>query len=80
MKKISFTTAAMLFPTIASAHPDHFSLPASSAVHFLTDPFHVGLVSALVAGLVIAWRVPRRSRAGRADSARMWFRQRDRDA
>ena len=63
MTKIATTLGAVLVPGIAAAHPEHFSGGAFGIVHYLTDPFHVGLVCVASFLVISAARSLRRHRA-----------------
>ncbi len=52
MTRITATIGAVLVPTVAAAHPNHFAGAETTVAHYLTDPFHVALVC--VAGLLAA--------------------------
>jgi hypothetical protein len=56
MSKIAITIGTVLLPGIAAAHPEHGPGTAAGAVHYLTDPFHVGLT---MAGILAALTVGR---------------------
>lgn len=60
MKKTVITVGAMLMPGIAAAHPEHFSGGDFGIVHYLTDPFHVGLTCVGVLFFIAASRLVRR--------------------
>lgn len=59
MRKLATTLAipigAFLVPGVAAAHPDHLSGGDYGLVHFVTDPFHLG-VTAVAALLFVAVR------------------------
>jgi hypothetical protein len=48
MTRIAISATALLVPGVAAAHPDHASEGSFGLVHYLTDPFHVGLTVAAV--------------------------------
>ena len=50
MTKLATAIATLIVPTLAAAHPDHLGDAAPGLAHFLTDPFHVGLIVLAVAG------------------------------
>lgn len=56
MSKIAIIIAAILLPGAAAAHPDHASGGEFGLVHYLTDPFHVGLTVAAVLLFLVARR------------------------
>ena len=57
MTRLAISFATVLFPFAAAAHPDHASGGDFGIVHFLTDPFHVGLLASVVV-LALAARRP----------------------
>ncbi|MGH0035691.1 MAG: hypothetical protein ACQGVK_11765 [Myxococcota bacterium] len=58
MSKIVVLLGTVLLPGIAAAHPAHGSGGDFGVVHFLTDPFHVGLTAvAVLAFLAIRKRL-----------------------
>lgn len=54
MTRISIPIAAVLIPGVAVAHPDHLTSGAFGFVHYLTDPFHMGLTGAAILLFVAA--------------------------
>jgi hypothetical protein len=61
MTKIMTMICAIILPGVAAAHPDHASGGDFGHVHFLTDPFHVGLtVLAALVLLAVRRSMPRR--------------------
>lgn len=60
MTRISITVAAVLLPSVAAAHPEHFSGGDFGLAHYLKDPFHVGLTCAAIFLVIVAWRSVRR--------------------
>lgn len=55
MGKNAITIGAILVPGIAAAHPQHAPGEGSGLVHYLTDPFHLGL-AVVATVLVVAAR------------------------
>jgi hypothetical protein len=45
MTKLTTMIGAILIPGITHAHPEHLSGVDTGVPHYLTDPFHVGLIS-----------------------------------
>ena len=60
MTRISIPIAAVLIPSVAAAHPDHFSSGAYGIAHYLTETSHVGLTGAAILLFVVASRALRR--------------------
>jgi hypothetical protein len=56
MKKLAIVLGTTLLPGVALAHPDHASGGHFGLVHFLTDPFHLGLTAAAVGLFLVARR------------------------
>lgn len=56
MSRIAMTIAAIFVPSVAAAHPEHFSAADFGIVHYLTDPFHVALTCAAVGLTVVVLR------------------------
>ncbi len=69
MSRFTLVVATILLPSAAIAHPDHAS-GNSGFVHFLTDPFHVGLTVAAVLLFAVTRRFVLRRQADRDRSAR----------
>ena len=64
--RLAMAMSALLVPGIAGAHPDHAAGGDFGIVHFVTDPFHVGLTVALVLLLLaVGGRFQRRASADR---------------
>lgn len=64
MTRITILIVAILIPGVAAAHPQHASGGDFGLVHFLTDPFHVGLtIGAALAFLAVRSFVLDRRRA-----------------
>ena len=60
MTKIALATPVLLIPSVAAAHPEHFSGGSYGLAHFLSDPFHLAfLLAGTLVGLA-TWRVLRR--------------------
>jgi len=58
---------ATLLPSVAVAHPNHAGAGDFGVLHFVTDPFHVGLSGAAILLVFAARRAMLRQRASRAD-------------
>jgi len=63
MTRISTIFGVLLLPGVAAAHPNHLSGGDYGLLHFVTDPFHVGLTAAAVLLFVVARRSLLRRRA-----------------
>jgi hypothetical protein len=67
MRRIAILLGVTLLPSVAAAHPEHGSGEALGVLHYLTDPFHVGLTAVALLGLAaICSLTLRRRLAGRA--------------
>ena len=60
MARLTTTFAMVLIPGIANAHPDHLT-GVNNVAHYLTEPFHVGLI---IVGVVLAIATARYLRRG----------------
>lgn len=56
MIEIAILVGGTLFPSVAFAHPEHASDGDFSLLHYLTDPFHVGLMVVAVVVVLAARR------------------------
>jgi hypothetical protein len=63
MTRISTMFAILLLPGVAAAHPNHLSGGDYGLLHFVTDPFHVGMTAAAVLLFLVARRSLTRRRA-----------------
>ena len=45
MTRISMIIGALFVPGVAVAHPEHVSSGDFGLLHYLTDPFHVGVMA-----------------------------------
>ena len=60
---VTLATLCALLPGVAAAHPDHASGGDFGLLHFVSDPFHVGLSAAALLLFVAARRSLQRWRA-----------------
>lgn len=67
MKKLTLVLGTVLLPGVALAHPDHASSGGFGLVHFLTDPFHLGLTAVAVGLFVVARRHVLRQRGAKVE-------------
>lgn len=67
MSKIAIMILAILLPGVAAAHPGHASGGDFGLLHFLTDPFHVGMTVAAI----LVFLAARRAMLRRLSSQRM---------
>ncbi len=51
MTRIAIVLGATLLPGVAVAHPAHGSAQGLGVLHYLTDPFHVGLTAVALLGV-----------------------------
>lgn len=63
MTKIATAGLVALIPGIAAAHPEHASAENFGLVHYLTDPFHIGLAAVAVLLAVVVRRSMLRRRS-----------------
>ena len=64
MTRIAITCCgSLLLPAVAAAHPDHASGGDFGLLHFVSDPFHVGLAAAAALTALALGRALRRRRA-----------------
>jgi hypothetical protein len=63
MTRIVTIIGVSLLPAVAIAHPDHASTGDFGLLHFVTDPFHLGLTDAALLTYVVARRALRLRRA-----------------
>ena len=63
MTRITILIVAIFLPGVAAAHPQHASGGDFGLVHFLTDPFHVGLTIGAALAFLAVRRLALRRRA-----------------
>lgn len=56
MSKLAIAIGAILFPSVAAAHPEHAAGGSFGLVHYLSDPFHVALTGAAILLMVGVWQ------------------------
>lgn len=67
MTKTALLIVGVLLPGVALAHPEHVSGAGVGLLHYVTDPFHVGL-AALAIGVALMTRPLLRRHARRRTS------------
>ena len=63
MMRIMGLAGVLAAPGVAMAHPEHTSGEALGLVHFVSDPFHLGMTLAAVLAFFVLRRLVVRRRA-----------------
>ncbi len=67
MTRIVIVLSAVLLPATALAHPDHGLSGSADLLHFLADPYHLGVaVASMLICLALGRSIARRLSTGRA--------------
>ena len=56
MNKIAVTISGAVLPTVAFSHPEHASGGDLGVLHYVTDPFHIGLIALSVVAVLMVRR------------------------
>lgn len=69
MRKFATILGTILLPGVVAAHPEHASVGDAGLLHFVTDPFHVGLtLVAVVFAVAVRKSMTRRQSLSRSNS------------